>query len=177
MSELKRMTQSAWPLALDMQLTGGTTEEARHLKRPACGITIPASCVPFALAGNIVKLETADTWVTSNLGRNGRKSMRVILAATAFIVGQLLAGGSPAFSQQPRVLLTPEQTRAYHACMTAAWVQEYCHTHAWGIFGSYDRTEAECVAADRGDIFSLNSQRLYENTESYCWNQAHSVNR
>jgi len=103
--------------------------------------------------------------------------MRVILAATSLIVGQLMTGGSPAFSQQPRVLLTPEQTRTYHACLTAAWVQEYCRTHAWGIFGSYDRTEAECVAADRGDIFSLNSRRLYENTEGYCWNQARSVNR
>jgi hypothetical protein len=103
--------------------------------------------------------------------------MKVILTATALIVGQLLAGDSPAFSQQPRVLLTPEQTRAYHACMTAAWVQEYCHTHAWGIFGSFDRTEAECVVANRGDIFSLNDRRLYENTEGYCWNQAHSVSR
>jgi hypothetical protein len=103
--------------------------------------------------------------------------MRVILAATVLTVGQLLAGASPAFSQQPRVLLTPEQTRAYHACLTAAWVQDYCRTHSWGIFGSFDRTEAECVAANRGDFFSLNSQRLYENTEGYCWNQAHRVSR
>ena len=103
--------------------------------------------------------------------------MRVILVATALVVGQLLTGGSPAFSQQPRVLLTPEQTRAYHACMTAAWVQEYCHTHAWGIFGSFDRTEDECVVANRGDIFPMSGRRLYENTEGYCWNQAHNVSR
>jgi hypothetical protein len=101
--------------------------------------------------------------------------MRLILAATALVVGQLLAGGSPAFSQQPRILLTPEQTRAYHACMTAAWVQDYCRTHAWGIFGSYDRTEAECVVANRGDIFSMNGRGLFENTEGYCWYQAHNL--
>jgi hypothetical protein len=103
--------------------------------------------------------------------------MKVTLVATALIVGQLLTGSSAALSQQPRVLLTPEQTRAYHACMTAAWVQEYCHTHAWGIFGTFDRTEDECVVANRGDIFPMSGRRLYENTEGYCWNQAHNVSR
>jgi hypothetical protein len=150
-------------------------EKACHPQRRAAASAIRASCVPFALVDNIVKLETADTRWRPSHGRKGRKSMRVILAATALIVGQLLGGGSPAFSQQPRVLLTPEQTRAYHECMTAAWVQEYCRSHAWGIFGRYDRTEAECVAANRGNIFSLNDRRLYENTEGYCWNQAHNI--
>ena len=104
--------------------------------------------------------------------------MKVIAIVAALIAGHLLTGGSPAFSQEPsRVLLTPEQTKAYHACLTAAWVQEYCHTHAWGIFGTYDRTEAECVAADRGNIYSLDGRRFLENTEGYCWNQAHGILR
>ena len=103
--------------------------------------------------------------------------MRGILVATAIIVGHLLSEGSPAFSQGARVLLTPEQTRAYHACLTAAWLQEYCGTHAWGIFGTYDRTNAECIAANRADIYALSSRRVFENTEGYCWNQAHQFVR
>ena len=101
--------------------------------------------------------------------------MRFTVGAAALVSGYLLASGAPAFSQDPSVLLTPQQTRAYHACMTAAWVQEYCQSHAWGIFGSYDRTEAECVVANRGDVFPMDGRRLYENTEGYCWNQARSV--
>jgi hypothetical protein len=103
--------------------------------------------------------------------------MRIILIATALIVGQLLAEGSPAFSQVPRLLLTPQQTRAYHACLTAAWLQEYCQSHAWGILGTYDRTNAECIAVNRADIYSLNDRRPFENTEGYCWSQAHRFAR
>jgi len=73
MSELKRLIQSAWPSALDMQLTGGTTEEARHPRRRACGIAIPASCVPVVLVDNIVKFGTTDTWWRPALGAVGER--------------------------------------------------------------------------------------------------------
>jgi hypothetical protein len=135
------------------------------------------SCVPIDLVANIAKLDCNDSGVQHWVRAIGRRNMRVILVAAALVVGQLLAGGSPASSQEARVLLTPEQTRAYHACLTAAWVQDYCHSHAWGIFGTYDRTEAECVAADRGDGYALNGRRFLENTEGYCWNQAHMFQR
>lgn len=103
--------------------------------------------------------------------------MRTILIATAVIVGQFLTEGSPAFSQVPQVLLTPEQTRVYHACLTAAWLQEYCDSHSWGIFGTYDRTNDECLAANRADIYSLSNRRIFENNEGYCWSQAHRLAR
>jgi hypothetical protein len=101
--------------------------------------------------------------------------MRFTAGAAALVSGCLLAFGSPAFSQNTRVLLTPEQTRAYHACLTAAWVQDYCASHAWGIFAIFDQTKAECVVADRGNIFPLNGRRYLQNTEGYCWEEAHRV--
>jgi hypothetical protein len=101
--------------------------------------------------------------------------MRVTVIATGLIVGYILTAGSSAFSQEPRLLLTPVQTRIYHACLTAAWLQDYCSSHAWGIFATYDRTRAECVAANHGDIFSLSGRRYFENNEGYCWDQAHRV--
>jgi hypothetical protein len=101
--------------------------------------------------------------------------MRFALGATALVGGCLLAYGSPAFSQDARLLLTPQQTRAYHACLTAAWVQDFCGSHAWGIFATFDQTKAECITADRGNIFPLEGRRYFENTEGYCWNEAHRV--
>jgi hypothetical protein len=101
--------------------------------------------------------------------------MRFTVGAAALVSGYLLASGAPAFSQDPSVLLTPQQTRAYHACMTAAWVQDFCTSHAWGIFATFDRTKAECIAADRGNIFPLEGRRYFENTEGYCWSEAHRV--
>ena len=103
--------------------------------------------------------------------------MRTVILAALLFIGALLVNGAPARSQEARVLMTPAQTRAYHACMTAAWVQDYCKTHAWGIFSTYDRTRVECIAANRGDIFPMYAQRMFENTEGYCWNQAHLLAR
>ena len=103
--------------------------------------------------------------------------MRTVIRAALLFVGTLLATGSPARSQEAGVLLTPEQTRAYHACLTADWVQDYCKSHAWGIFGTYDRTKTECIAANRGYIFPLFGRRMFENTEGYCWSEAHRLAR
>jgi hypothetical protein len=71
--------------------------------------------------------------------------MRTVILAALLFVGTLLATRSPARSQEAGVLLTPEQTRAYHACLTADWVQDYCRSHAWGIFGTYDRLVDACL--------------------------------
>jgi hypothetical protein len=174
------------------QAQSGRSSSAQTAGRPAEGFHHPrreppragdgASCVPGPLVDNIVKLDRNDRrqmlgGVQHRVQTIGRRNMRVIPVATLLLVGLLLAGGSPASSQEARVLLTPEQTKAYHACLTAAWVQDYCRSHAWGIFGTYDRTNAECVAADRGDNYSMQGRRFLENTEGYCWNQAHMVPR
>jgi hypothetical protein len=101
--------------------------------------------------------------------------MRFTVGAAALVSGYLLVSGSPAFSQDRSILLTPQQTRAYHACLTAAWVQDYCGTHSWGVFATFDRTNAECVVANRGDRFPLEGRRFLQNTEGYCWEEAHRV--
>jgi hypothetical protein len=103
--------------------------------------------------------------------------MKTLVAVAMVGVSCWLIAGSPAVAQQQRILLTPEQTKIYHACLTAAWLQEYCNSHAWGIFATFDRTKIECVAADRGDIYSLSGRGYFENTEGYCWNQAHEFAR
>jgi hypothetical protein len=101
--------------------------------------------------------------------------MRFTVGAAALVSGCLLASGSSAFSQDAGVLLTPQQTRAYHACMTAAWLQDFCASHAWGIFATFDRTNAECFIANRGDRFPLDGRRYLQITEGYCWEEAHRV--
>ena len=103
--------------------------------------------------------------------------MKTIVGVGMFAACSMLVVGSSAVAQQRQILLSPAQARIYHACLTAAWVQEYCQSHAWGIFATYDRTKAECIAADRGDIYSMNGRRFFENTEGYCWDQAYMTPR
>jgi hypothetical protein len=103
--------------------------------------------------------------------------MKAIVAPCALVFGLLLIVSPPALARQQRILLTPAQTRFYHACLTADWVEGYCRAHAWGIFDTYDRTEAECVAAEHGGKYPVNNRPALENTEGYCWAQAHNLIR
>jgi|ERR1700682_4072759 len=101
--------------------------------------------------------------------------MKTFAAMLAVSFGLIV--GSPVFAQQQRILLTPAQAKIYHACLTADWIEDYCRSHAWGIFGTYDRTKAECVAAENGGIYPVNGRRLFENIEGYCWDQARNLAR
>lgn len=103
--------------------------------------------------------------------------MRIVILASALLADLVLMNGRPAFSQEPGILLTPAQTRIYHACLTADWIQDFCRSHAWGTSAAYDRTEAECVAANRGYVRFMDGRDLSGNTEAYCWDQAHSYPR
>jgi hypothetical protein len=67
--------------------------------------------------------------------------MKVLVNAATLLVGYFLFVCPPAFSQEQGAFLTPAQTKTYHACLTAEWVEDYCRSHAWGIFGTYDRTK------------------------------------
>jgi hypothetical protein len=97
--------------------------------------------------------------------------MRVLLTAATLVVGHFLINCAPAFAQAQGGLLTPAQTRAYHACMTAAWIDDYCRENAWGVFVRYDRTYPACVLANRGRIFPLAGRPFFD-ADEYCWNQA-----
>jgi hypothetical protein len=74
MSGPMRWAKSGWRSALGMQLTGRATEDPCTSQPRACAIAIRASCVPFALVDNIVKLETADTWWSPTLGATGERA-------------------------------------------------------------------------------------------------------
>jgi hypothetical protein len=74
---------------------------------------------------------------------------------------------------QHRILLTPEQRRVYHDCLTQDWTAEWCRGHSWGIFSTYDRTYAECVAAQHHGWFVVNGRPRFVNMEGYCWGKAH----
>jgi hypothetical protein len=100
--------------------------------------------------------------------------MKVLVNAATLLVGYFLFVCPPAFSQEQGAFLTPAQTKTYHACLTAEWVEDYCRSHAWGIFGTYDRTNAACVSADRGEPSLLTGRRFVQSNEGYCWDLARS---
>ena len=52
--------------------------------------------------------------------------MRTSVTAATLVASYCLAHGSPLHAQESGGLLSPEQRRAYHACLYAAWVQDYC---------------------------------------------------
>jgi hypothetical protein len=78
---------------------------------------------------------------------------------------------------QPRILLSPSQRRVYHACLTQDWIAEFCRANAWGIFSTYDRTYAGCVAAQHHGEFVVNGRPRLVNMEGYCWDKAHRFAR
>jgi len=62
-------------------------------------------------------------------------------------------------------LLTPEQRRAYQACLNAAWVYDYCSENA--------RSVSACIIANGGANFPMDGYRF---THEYCWYAAQSLN-
>jgi len=73
MSGPKRLVQYNWLSALSMRLTWRATEGARSPRRRAYASANRASCVPVVLVGNIVDLETKDTWWRPLLGARGER--------------------------------------------------------------------------------------------------------
>jgi hypothetical protein len=75
-------------------------------------------------------------------------------------------------AHQHRILLTPKQRKVYRDCLTQDWTAEWCRGHTWGIFSTYDRTYAECVAAQHYGKFVVNGRSRFVNLEGYCWSKA-----
>lgn len=97
--------------------------------------------------------------------------------AVAFAVLLLIIGHTVSYAGHGRILLTPHQTRIYHNCLTEDWIADYCRGHSWGIFSTYDRTYAECVAAEHYGRFVVNGRPPSVNMEAYCWHKAHGFLR
>ena len=98
--------------------------------------------------------------------------MKVLVMAATLVAGGFLFNSFPAFAQQrSALLLTPAETRAYHTCLFAAWVEDYCRANSWRLTASYDRVYSGCVAANGGGKFPLGARNWY-NTDDYCWRAA-----
>ena len=87
--------------------------------------------------------------------------MRALVIAAALLASYLLTPGSPALAQDPGGMLSPAQRRAYHACLYAAWVEDYCRENS--------RAPGACVVANGGGRFPLADLRF---TDDYCWHAA-----
>ena len=99
--------------------------------------------------------------------------MKVVVTAVTLVVGYFLISSSQALArQQSALLLTPAETRAYHACLFAAWVEDYCSANSWRLTASDDRVHSACVVANGGGRFPLHDGRHWYNTDDYCWSAA-----
>jgi hypothetical protein len=97
--------------------------------------------------------------------------MRALTAKVTLMAVCFLACYSVALAQQEGRQLLGAQLRVYHECLTAAWIQDYCRWHAWGMGATYDRTYAACVVANRGGAY-LSKSRSMASADEYCWAQA-----
>ena len=99
--------------------------------------------------------------------------MKLLVVAATLAAGLFLANSSPALSAdraEELGFLTRAQTRAYHACLFEAWIQNYCRVTSWG----YSHVYSECVIANGGGIYPFEF-RFLTRTEDYCWNSAQSL--
>lgn len=72
----------------------------------------------------------------------GIRLMAVVLTACGTLINS-----SPLVAQDNFGLLSRAGQRAYHACLYAHWIDDYCHFHAWGPFPQALR---DCVIANGG---------------------------
>ncbi len=100
--------------------------------------------------------------------------MKALFVAATLAGAYFLCDGTLASAQG--VLLTRAETRAYHACLYAAWVEDNCRIRSGRLGEHFDRVYPTCTAwTDR--LFPLDSRRFWQNNNEYCWNAARAVTR
>jgi hypothetical protein len=98
--------------------------------------------------------------------------MTRLAVAAMLALGAVFVGCFESFAEAPLgVLLPPRATRAYHACLFEAWIEDYCHGSASRWTATYDRVYPLCVLANGGGRFPLPG-RTWFNTDDYCWDAA-----
>lgn len=104
--------------------------------------------------------------------------MKALVMTAALVAGHFLISGTPAFAQEGSgpPLLTSAETRAYHACLYAAWVEDNCRIRSGRLGEHYDRVYPTCTAWTER-IFPLDGRRFWQNNNEYCWNAARAVAR
>ncbi len=99
------------------------------------------------------------------IGDQGESMKVLVIAAATLVAGFVLINSSPARAgERWDGLLTPAQSRAYHACLFEAWIQDYCHENSPAY--------PQCVIANGGGRYPLGG-RLF--TDDYCWYTAQGL--
>jgi hypothetical protein len=93
--------------------------------------------------------------------------MKFVIAGTVLAIA-CLGRPLPSYSQ---VLLSPVESRAYHACLFAAYIDDYCRENSGRLDAHWGRVYSACVAANGGGRFPLDGRTWY-NTDDYCWSRA-----
>jgi hypothetical protein len=90
--------------------------------------------------------------------------MRIRLVVGAAVAGQILMSSSPVLAQDR--LLTPSEKREFHACLYAAYIDDYCRFHAQGFS---EQAFRECVISNRGGRISVEVRLFWgPGIEGYC---------
>jgi hypothetical protein len=97
----------------------------------------------------------------------------VVVAVFLTMPGLVLACSSAAFAEVPFHAFATTDTRAFNACLYAAWVEDYCRNIAfWSSSRSFGESFLACVYANKGGKFALVG-RIWYNTEEYCKIRTH----
>ena len=73
--------------------------------------------------------------------------MNIRLISVVLTVCGILVNSFPLRAQDDHGLLSPAEKRAYHACLYAHWIENYCRFHTWGYSEASLRN---CVIANNG---------------------------
>lgn len=99
--------------------------------------------------------------------------MRAVTVAGALVLCVCLTAGSSAFAgYRHGILLSPREARIYRACISGAWIEDWCRVNAGRFSGTYERLYVQCIVANRGGRVPLDG-RSWPNTDDYCWTMAH----
>jgi hypothetical protein len=94
------------------------------------------------------------------------------IGVATLLIGASLTVGTAAVAQVPPRVFAIHGTRAFNACLFAAWVADYCRMHNHWFSPDYDESFRACVLANGGGRFPMDGRTGF-NTEDYCRAMAH----
>jgi hypothetical protein len=89
-----------------------------------------------------------------------------LMVLTAVVVA-ILTNTSALEAQNRPSLLTPAESRIYHACLKAAWIDDYCRSRSFGFLAtSYDA----CLIANGIEVVPVRGYGI--GARDRCWRLA-----
>jgi len=95
--------------------------------------------------------------------------MKSVVVAVFLTMPGLVTCNSAAHAEVPFRAFATTGTRAFNACLYAAWVDDYCRNTV--LWFSREGDYRACVYANKGGKFPMVGRTWY-NTEEYCRVQA-----